>query len=212
MKIKRILIILLIIFVLFFLVQIIYKTHKNGNNIGKSTDDLVEYILNISSYEAKIEVKVNSNKTTNKYMLRQYYIEDKYARQIVEEPISIQNLEILYKDNKLEIKNTNFGITKIYENYKYINNNVLWLNSFTNNCNSDGYILEENSDEIIIRNKKEKNKMLYINKKTKLPTKLVIQDNSNRNEIYIEYKEIKLNSVQEKDIFAFKTKDIKSEV
>ena len=66
MKIKRILIILLIIFVLFFLVQIIYKTHKNGNNIGKSTDDLVEYILNISSYEAKIEVTVNSNKTTNK--------------------------------------------------------------------------------------------------------------------------------------------------
>ena len=212
MKIKRILIILLIIFVLFFLVQIIYKTHKNGNNIGKSTDDLVEYILNISSYEAKIEVTITSNKTTNKYMFNQYYVENKYARQIVQEPLPIQNLEILYKDNKLEIKNTNLGISKIYENYKNINSNSLWLNSFTDSCNGEGYSLEENNDEVIIKNKKENNKMLYINKKTKLPTKLVIQDNSNKNEIYIEYKEIKLNSIQEKDIFAFKTKDIKSEV
>ena len=212
MKIKRILIILLIIFILFFLMQIIYKTHKNGNNIGKSTDDLIEYILNISSYEAQIEVTINSNKTTNKYILKQCYVENKYEKQVVQEPLSIQNLEILYKDNKLEIKNTNLGISKIYENYKYINNNSLWLNSFIDNCNKEGYIFEENGDEVIIKNKKENNKMLYISRKTKLPTKLVIQDNSNKNEIYIEYKEIKLNSVQEKDIFAFKTKDIKSEV
>ncbi len=212
MKIKRILIILLIIFVLCFFIQIVYKTHKNGNNIDKSTDDLVEYILNISSYEAKIEVTITSNKTTNKYMFNQYYVENKYARQIVQEPLPIQNLEILYKDNKLEIKNTNLGISKIYENYKNINSNSLWLNSFTDSCNGEGYSLEENNDEVIIKNKKENNKMLYINKKTKLPTKLVIRDNSNKNEIYIEYKEIKLNSVQEKDIFAFKTKDIKSEV
>ena len=70
-KIITILTISLIIFILIFFMQIAYKSIKVGNNITKSSNDLIEYILNISSYEAKIEVTINSNKTTNKYVVEQ---------------------------------------------------------------------------------------------------------------------------------------------
>ena len=51
-----------------------------------------------------------------------------------------------------------------------------------------------------------------INKKTNLPTKIEILDNSNQTKIYIEYKEIKLNNIQENNIFAFIVKNIKKTV
>ena len=44
---------------LIFIIQFTYKSVRTGNNIGKSTNDLIEYILNISSYEAILEVTVN---------------------------------------------------------------------------------------------------------------------------------------------------------
>ena len=76
--------------------QKVYKTIKTGNNISKSSEDLIEYILSISSYEAKLEVTIKSNKTTNKYVLEQYYLEPYYSKQIVKEPKNIENLEIIY--------------------------------------------------------------------------------------------------------------------
>ena len=51
---------------------------------------------------------------------------------------------------------------------------------------------------------------LYINKKTLLPEKIEVLDNSNQIKIYIEYKEIKLNNIRENNIFALKTNDIKN--
>ena len=94
-NIKNFLIILIIIFVLIFFLQLAYKTVRIGNNIDKSTDDLIEYILNLSSYEAKLEVTVNSNKTTNKYVLEQYYLEPNYSKQIVLEPKNVENMETI---------------------------------------------------------------------------------------------------------------------
>ena len=41
------------------------KTSKIGNN--STSQEIVDYILNISSYEAEIEVEVKSNKNSNKY-------------------------------------------------------------------------------------------------------------------------------------------------
>ena len=214
-KIKTFLIILLITLVLIFFTQIAYKNIKDGNNIIKSENDLIEYILNISSYQAKLEVTINSNKTTNKYVLEQYYLQPNYAKQIVKEPNNIQNLEIIYNGSNLEIKNTNLGLSKIYENYNYINENILWLNYFIVNCNSTGYTIENKEDELILKTKIEKYNykgMLYINKKTNLPSKIEILDNDNKCKVYIEYKEIKLNNIQENNIFAFITKDIIKEV
>ena len=210
---KLFLIILLTVVILIFLTQFAYKTIRTGNNISKSSNDLIEDILNISSYEAQLEVTVNSNKTSNKYLLHQYYIEPNLSKQIVKQPSNIQGLEIIYDGNKLEIKNTNLGLSKIYENYTYLNENMLWLNFFVENCNINKYITEETESEIILNTKiQEYNGKLYINKKTNLPTKIEILDNSNQAKIYIEYKEIKLNNIQQDNILAYSTKDIKVEV
>jgi len=103
---KLFLIILIGSLISFFLIQFVYKTIQTGNNISKSSNDLIEDILNISSYEAELEVTVNSNKTTNKYLLHQYYIKPNLSKQIVKEPSNIEGLEIIYNGNKLEIKNT----------------------------------------------------------------------------------------------------------
>ena len=212
-NIKLFLIILIVILILFFLIQFVYKTIQTGNNITKSSNDLIEDILNISSYEAELEVTINSNKTTNKYLLHQYYIEPNLLKQIVKEPSNIEGLEIIYNGNKLEIKNTNLGLSKIYENYTYLNGNILWLNYFIETCNTNKYTIEENENEVILNTKiEEYNGKLYINKKTKLPTKIEILDNSNQAKIYIEYREIKLNNIQQDNILAYITKDIKKEV
>lgn len=214
-KTKTILIISIVTIVLIFFMQIAYKNIRNGNNISNQTDDLIEYILNISSYEAKLEVTVNSNKTENKYVIEQYYKSPNYSKQIVKEPQNIENLETIYNGSDLEIKNTNLGISKIYENYSYLNENILWLNFFIDSCNNNKYVVEEDGEEIVLSNNIEKysyKEKLYINKKTSLPTRIEIKDNNNQNKIYIEYKEIRLNNIQENNIFAFRTKDIKEEV
>lgn len=194
--------------------QKVYKTIKTGNNISKSSEDLIEYILNISSYEAKLEVTIKSNKTINKYLLEQYYLKPNYSKQVVKEPENIENLEIIYNGNNLEIRNTNLSLSKIYENYNYLNENILWLNFIINNCKNN-YNAEDNNDETILSTNIEKynyNAKLYINKKTSLPIKIEVLDNSNQTKIYIEYKEIELNNIRENNIFAFTTKDIRKEV
>ena len=46
---------------------------------------------------------------------------------------------------------------------------------------------EEFREEIVL---KTKNKMLYLNKKTKLPTKMEIKDDNKNTKVYILYNEI----------------------
>lgn len=209
-KIKILIICILISFILMFLIQIAYKRIKIGNNIDRSKEDLIEYILNISSYEANLEVIVNSNKTTNRYEIQQYYMEPNFFKQIVKYPENIKNLEIVYDGKVLAIKNTNLEISKIYKNFEYINTNKLWLNSFIESCKENKYIIEENNNEVIVKN--NQNWALCINKETKLPISLKINDNNNNTKIYIQYKEIKVNSIKDSNIFAFITEDIKREV
>ena len=65
--------------------------------------------------------------------------------------------------------------------------------------NNDPSSFEENETEIIMKtknnneNKYTENKILYINKETKLPTKLIIEDNNQNTTINIQYNEIELN-------------------
>ena len=75
LKNKRILIcIVIVIFVvlifLIFFIKNHYKIFETGNNMSnKSIEEIEKYILNISSYEAKVSVTVESNKNTNKYVI-----------------------------------------------------------------------------------------------------------------------------------------------
>lgn len=207
---KRIMIILglLISIVLIIFSSFYYKTKKHGNNISRSTDNILEHILNISSYEAELEVTVRSNKTENKYKIKQFYSKPNIMKQIVKEPSNLEDLTITYDGKNMKLENTQMSLSKVYEQYEYISENTLWLSSFIDNYNKDSIIIEK-EDELILENHVSYNhyntkQVLYISKQTALPTKLEIYDNNKNSKIYIKYNEIKLNKTKQNEIIAFK--------
>ena len=79
-----IVIILVVSTITYFFIKNNYKNLKFGNNMSnKNIKEIEEYILNISSYNATIEVEVKSNKNTNKYVLQQECKEQNIKKQIV---------------------------------------------------------------------------------------------------------------------------------
>ena len=64
----------------------------------------------------------------------------------------------------------------------------------------------------IIYNKYIAYKNLYIDKHTGNPTKLEIQDITQKITIYILYSEIKINNLQKEDILAFKIQEISNDI
>ena len=192
-----IIIILLIIFCVFIFKNMIKKS-KNGNNMN--SQEIVDYILNIKKYKANISVQVNSNKNKNKYILNQEYNEENEAIQEVVEPVNIMGVKIIKKDGNLKIENSNLNLSTIFENYQVIGENYLDLNIFINDYkNYEKSNFEENEKEIIMKtksnnkNKYTENKILYINKENKLPTKMIIEDNNQNTTINIQYNNIELN-------------------
>ena len=120
------LIVISIILTINFFVQKFNKNLNNGNNIvSKNIQEIEEYILNISSFEAKIEVTVESNKNTNKYIIEQRYISPNTENQIVLEPANIAGLETIYSDGTLKLNNTKLDLQTVYEEYKYVTYNNL---------------------------------------------------------------------------------------
>lgn len=167
---------------------------KFGNN--SSSQEIINNILNISSYETKIEVEVNSNKNVNKYIIKQKYIAPDISEQEVLEPKNIEGIKIIKNKNELKVENTKMNLIKIYNDYECMIDNCLDLNAFIEEYKIMGKeIYEEKDDEIIltIENKSEKyhkNKTLYISKETGKPTKMEIKDNNKKTLIYILYKEV----------------------
>lgn len=221
MKNKKIFIILvifilaIIIFCIFFLNK--SKPQKIGNN--SSSQEIVDYILNISSYETKIEVETNSNKNSNKYMLKQQYINDGTSIQEVLEPSNIKGIKIIKDGNNLKLENTSLNLNTVLENYDCIADNVLDLNCFIEDYkqNSESNY-EENENEIIMRtttnneNKYTKTKTLYVDRKTGNPAKMEIEDINQNTKVYILYKEVKINNLKKKDILAFSLYNMQKEV
>lgn len=175
-----------------------YKTSNIGNNKNNKTlDEVEEYILNINSYNTTIEITVNSNKNTNKYILKQICNSD-YEEQEIIEPNNIKGTKIIYKDNSLKIENTNLNAHKLYNKYEYMVSNSLWLNSFINDYKTtDCKEIKDQDQEFLVELKVEDNKIrykeLYLDKKTLKPTKLILKDNSKNTIIYILYNEIEIN-------------------
>lgn len=188
-----IIIIILLILIIFFFTNKTKKI-KFGNN--SSSQEIIDNILNISSYETIIEVEINSNKNTNKYIIKQKYIAPDISEQEIIEPENIQGIKIIKNKNELKIENSKYNLSKIYNDYEYMTDNCLDLNTFIENYKLNGKeIYEEKDNEIILRietnHKYNKYIELYISKETGKPTKMEIKDNSKNTLIYILYREVK---------------------
>ena len=123
------------------------KNSKIGNN--KNSQEIVDYILNLSSYETQITVNITSNKNNNKYILKQEFQKDALNIQEVIEPSNIAGIKIINDGTNLKIENSNLNLSTILENYTYLGNNCLDLSTFieeykTNNTSN----YEENENEI----------------------------------------------------------------
>ena len=192
---KTIIIISLIVisFAIFFYITKSKKI-KIGNN--SSSQEIIENILNISSYESIIEIEVNSNKNVNRYVIKQKYAPD-ISEQEVLDPENIRGIKITKTENELNVENTNLNISKIYRNYPYMTNNCMDLNTFIETYKQNGKReYEEKDNEIILETENKENpytkyRILYISKETGKPTKMEIKDNSKKTLIYILYKEVK---------------------
>lgn len=172
------------------------KNLKIGNN--SSSQEIVDAILNISSYEAKIEVEVKSNKNKNQYIIKQQYRNSNQFEQEVLEPSNIAGVKIVKKGNQLKIENTNLNLSTIFENYEYISDNILDLHCFIQDYKADEKaIWEEEENQIRMITKQEgEEKSLVIDKTTGKPIKLEVKWTNKNNEVYILYNEVKLNSLK----------------
>lgn len=191
-----ILIFLLLIITIIFFIFIRKNKSKNlnfGNN--KSSQEIVDNILNIESYESKIEAKINSNKNENKYILKQKYNGEKNTSQEILEPENIKGIKIIQQGENLKIENNKLELSYVLENYNEITNNILDLSTFIKDYkNNENSKWNENNDEIIMKvSNKQEEKILYINKKNGKPIKMEVKDDNKNTRIYIKYNEINLN-------------------
>lgn len=188
--------ILIIAFIAIIISVFIFLLNNNKKVESGNNDN--NQILNINSYKAQIELTVTSNKNTNKYKIIQEYKKDEYCKQEIIEPENIRGVIIEYTNNTLTIKNTNLNLTNIYENYKYVAENNLFLNKFVEDFkNSENSSKEESENEIILstdcktkENKYQVKKRLIVDKQTNKPIKLEVQDINQNITAYILYNEI----------------------
>ena len=192
-----IIIVIITLLICNFFIKTNYKTKESGNN--KNIQEIEQYILNVTSYKAKIKVTVSSNKNANFYEFEQEVRGQSYSRQLALSPDSLSGMEIIYENGVITLQNTKYNLSQIYENYPYISTNSLFLTSFI-----EGY---RNADEKEITQKDEKIQMsyiskvnkynnkqiLYINKASLEPQNLQVYDINNALKVDIIYNEIELN-------------------
>lgn len=194
-----ILILIIIGIVIFiFSKQNMSKNFKIGNN--SSNQEIVEYILNISSYELTAEIEINSNKNKTKYIVNQKYIDNNKIIQEILEPTNIQGVKIIKDGNKVTLENSRLSLSNIYENYNYIAENDLDLECFIRNFKeSDKHNIERKDNILEMKteskeHKYRKYKTLYVDTNTGKPIKLEIKDNNKNTTVYILYKEVKIEN------------------
>lgn len=192
-----ILILILILFVIFFAFFMV-KNFKSGNN--KSSQDMVNDILNIKTYNTTIEVEVKSNKNQNKYVIKQVYNGENENSQEVIEPSNISGVKIIKTNGDLKLENSKLNLISVFQNYIYLSENDLDLSSFISDYrNNENSNYTENNDEIVMRTEKvnsnnKKIKKLYINKKNGKVEKIEIEDTNKKTAVYILYREVNVNS------------------
>lgn len=210
MKKMWIIVSILLLFCIFFLIYQNWddKTMKIGNTKGNdSIEEIESNLFGMNSYQATIEVTVKSNKNENTYTLKQEYRNQKgevFAKQEVMMPENLKGVEICKKNDQLEVRNTTLNLQTIYEKYEGITKNTLWLDEFLEEYrNSEEKLRREENEAWVYEIKDSKNryrqkKMLFVSKTNGKPQKLVIQDNNQKNTVYILYKEIEISRIKEK--------------
>lgn len=203
MKNKKIIIVLVLVVLIFLILFLLFrnsmsKNLKIGNN--STSQEIVNSILNINSYETKIEVEVKSNKNSNKYIINQKYKGIEENSQEIIEPNNISGVKIVKEGKNLRLENSNLNLTSIFEDYQYISDNSLDLCSFIEDYkNNEKAQWKEKDNNIIMEtskteNKSDKHKILYIDNKSGKPLKMEIKDNNKNIAVYILYKEVIVNS------------------
>ena len=203
---KKIVLIILILIILGISIFLMFFNNKEAKNMkignNSSSQDIVNYILNINSYEAEINVEINSNKNNNKYKIKQKYENSGIITQEIIEPNNIKGVRITKENDNLRIENTDLNLNIILEKYDYLSDNILDLDSFIENYkNNNESKFSEKNDELILEtvdnsnNKNPKHKKLYIDRKTANPIKMEIKDTNKNSTIYIIYNEVKVNSL-----------------
>lgn len=194
MKNKKIFIAIIILLIIGIIIFLIFnnkgvKKSKIGNN--SSSQEIVDYILNISSYSATIEVEVKSNKNENKYILKQEYNGENQNSQEVIEPTNIAGIKIIKEGDSLKLENSNLNLTSVFEKYEYISDNCLDLSSFIEDYkNDENAKFKEENNQIIMQTK---SKTLYIDKNTAMPIKMEVIQTHKNVAVYILYNELKIH-------------------
>ena len=198
---KKILILLFIFIIIIITIFLImyYKNNKNGNTtINKSEEEIINSILEMKSYNAKLDITIETNKNKTKYKVKQS-LENGKANQEVIEPQNIAGVTTEYDGINLKIKNNKMNLETTFENYQYIVENRLWLDSFIEEYKTlENTKISSNKDDIILEVKRTDNpyniyKKLYIDKKTGNPIKMIVQDINKKTLVYILYTEIKIS-------------------
>ncbi len=198
MKRKYLIFLILIFFIIFLIFY--YKNFLNGNNtFKKSNEEIIENILNEDlSYKSEAQVTIYSNKNENTYIINQEETKE-YSKLEVVSKGDISGLILEYKENKMILKNTELNLEKIFDNYKELSGNYLFLKTFVKEyLESENCQILEDEENIIIKisllefNKYIKYKELYIDKKTGLPNKLIIKNSDKQIKVCIIYNNIEI--------------------
>ncbi len=175
------------------------KIKNFGNNISK-IENIQSHILQINSYEACIDVIVTSNKTENKYKIKQKFENGKYEQEVLQ-PENINGTKVSFDGDNLKIENTNLNISKIYNHYHFLASNQLGLQYFVEDYKqSEDSCNYEKDDEIVFEtttkndNRYISKKVLHVSKQNGMPKALEIRDNTQKTVVYILYNEIKIKS------------------
>lgn len=182
---------------IFFIIYYIFSSF--GNNKFRNQNEIVDNILNkFNNYEANILVTITTNKNENNYEMFQE-VSEKNSKTIIKSPENIKDMIIEINDNTLKITNTKINMEKIYEEYDGILNNDLFLNKFTKDCENNNFKFYEKNEKIILETILNNNSSTYIkykelclDKKTNLPTELIMKDNTKKACIRIIYNDIKI--------------------
>lgn len=203
MKNKKIIFVFLFIFIIIILLTIFfifyYKNGKNGNTIiNQSEEKILDTILTMTSYQAKLDITIETNKNKTKYVVSQS-MKNGISTQEIIEPENIAGVVTEYDGKNLKIRNNKLELETTFENYQYMVENRLWLDSFVQEYKTkENTKVTRNENEIILEVSSQDNlynvhKKLYIDKKTGKPTKMEVSDINQKTLVYILYTEITIS-------------------